>query len=202
MRSFILLGIFMSVLTGPPGFAAETVADREIAGAFADLKKYEVLLTGPTPPTKPTASRTLRLLKLTRERLDASDHQHDPSWIEADARLVSLVSRLEAIRTGGANPASVTEAQPEQRAARAAAPNGPRKMIAQQRTRLTRLIREIAGATETLDQNGVEHFQNPAYVEKQLAALSRYQEVLAQFDDFAADPDVVKAGGQWCSLSA
>lgn len=185
--------LFLSLLGCIPLSAAEP-ADSQIKGAMMDIEKYEAQFAGQTSSNASTVNRTLKLLGLTRERLDSSPNKSDPSWLEADARLTVLTQHLQSLANpSSANPApgpapTITAPQPAQPVAGA-------QMISQQRVRIQKLIRDIASATETMDQNGVGPFQDAAYVDQQNAILARFKESLALYSEFPNDSDVVEAAG-------
>ena len=74
--ALVVIGILSSGI--PYVFAAP---DRETRAAIADIVRYEKQFAGQTSVSKPTAKRTIRLLKITKQRLDGADNKSDPSWV-------------------------------------------------------------------------------------------------------------------------
>lgn len=192
----VLLFSSLAFLTAPAAFAADP-ADSNIAGAVADLDRFEGQLASGGTVSKSTANRTLKLLKLTRQRLDGSDNKADPSWTEADARLEALAGQLKAVLEGG----SAAQSAPQPPAASAQSPTAPaassspsgQEMISQQRVRIKKLKRDIESLSQTTDQNGALPFQDGDYVVRLEQRDAYFAEQLAKYDQFAADPDVQAA---------
>ena len=92
-------------------------ADAQIKGALYDIDKYEKQFAGQNPVNAVTVNRTLKLLRLTRQRLDSSPNQGDASWLDADSRLKALVARLESATSSSTSPASSTPVASEARTA-------------------------------------------------------------------------------------
>ncbi|RVU39579.1 hypothetical protein EOI86_10230 [Hwanghaeella grinnelliae] len=181
----------------PLATAAEP-ADSNIAGAVADLDRFEGQLSSGSTVSKSTANRTLKLLKLTRQRLDGSDHKADPSWTEANARYEALVAQLKAVLDGSAK----VQSAPQSSASGATtsppattAPSTGETMISQQRVRIKKLKRDIESLSQTTDQNGAMPFQDGDYVARLEQRDAYFTEQLAKYDQFAADPDVEAAAG-------
>jgi len=186
--------------------------DRNVSSALTDITKYEEQFAGQTSVSKTTARRTLKLLTLTRQRLDsAADHSH-PAWVEADERHKRLVEFLNNVITPGQTtttapapepktpketaskpmPSASQASKPAQPAARKQAP--AKRMISQQRVRVKKLQRDIASASDTLNKAGPKPFQDARYVAKAEQRLNNFSVSLGKYNDFAGDPDVVAAG--------
>ncbi len=182
--------LFMAVAA--LGNAAEP-ADQDIRAAMIDISKYESQFSGNQQPSKLTINRTLKLLKIPKQRLDASSNKSHASWQEANQRYNNLVAHLNTLlspqATTTAAPTPTRQPQPQTRPAQTQSA----QMISQQRVRVTKLKRDIASAIQTIDQAGVKPFQDPAYVQKLEAAAQRYQQNLAKYDAFKSDPDVIAA---------
>ena len=203
--SFILL---LSCLFFAGLLAAQTPVDSQVANALADIEKYESQFAGKTNVNPSTIKRSLKLLELTRGRLDSSVNQSDPSWIETDARYKALVGQLNAMLSPGAAPTApaVTTAASVPAAADAAAPvsqaavaspavavapaTAAPQMISQQRVRLKKISRDIDSRLQTMDKNGVKPFQSPEYVDKFQNSLDNFKLSMTKYSDFAGDPDV------------
>lgn len=174
---------------------ASEPADGNIRDALADIQRFEQQV-GTGSVSRNTANRTLKLLNLTRQRLDASGNREDPSWIEADTRLTALVARLSGDSTASSQTAPPTRAAPQVSTpqptapARPAATSSAPQMISQDVARLKKLLRDINSATETIDQAGVRPFQDPEVVARYQASADRSREMLARYDAFAEHPDV------------
>lgn len=171
-------------------------ADNQIKGAILDLERYEAQFLGKSAASASSVNRSLKLLTLTRQRLDSSPNTSHPSWVEADQRYKTLVAHLKNLASGdvgasaSADPAPKPQA-PRPRTATASPSNQP--MISQYRVRIKKIQRDIASVFDTMDKGGVKPFQDPAYVRKFESDALRFQESLAKYDQWKADPDVVRA---------
>ena len=170
-------------LIGMAAMAAEPTVEM----VLKDIARYEQQTAG--TESKPTAQRTLKLLRLTRQRLDGAENQQDPAWIDADKKLQALQSRLQRVSQGGkaapiTPPVAQSTNQPTSTAT--AAP----EMISHQRVKLKKLARDIGSATDTVDKNGPKPFQSVQYRDQQEKKLQHYQQQLTKFEAFAADPQV------------
>lgn len=182
---------------------AESSMDRNVKSALDDISKYEEQFLSKSKASKPSIKRTLKLLKLTRQRLDDVDDQAHPAWIEADQRFNNLQDHLNLLLDPGSVPtpksASTTAssgsssvAKPKvQNTTTASAP--AKQMISQQRVRIKKLDRDIKSATDSLDKAGPKPFQDPAYVAQYEKRLANFENMLSRYQEFASDPDVVNA---------
>ncbi len=184
---------------------ADTGIDRQVKNALADITKYEQQFAGQTSVNKNSVKRTLKLLKLTRQRLDsAADHSH-PSWLEADERHTALVTHLNNLLTPAKAPAAppvtttksgttatATEA-PAQSSPTSATPAPAKQMISQDHVRIKKLTRDITSVTETVDKAGPKPFQDPLYVEKNQKTLNSFHQSLGRYADFPDDKGVIAA---------
>lgn len=186
---------FVSVILGPQWVLAEDPVDSHVKNALADIERYENQFAGKTSVNASTIKRTLKLLKLTRERLDSSTHQSHASWIQADKRYKALVSRLNAFLDSGGNSQSQEKKEAEDKtgSAGASSQDPPKQMISYYRVRIKKISRDIQSRIDTLDNNGPKPFQDPAYVTKVQKTAQGFRESLAKYDDFKTDPDVVAA---------
>ncbi|MBO0333876.1 hypothetical protein J0X12_09635 [Sneathiella sp. CAU 1612] len=198
MKKLLLAGfLFVFILTG----TAFADVDRNVTAALADIEKYEQQFAGQTTASKTNVNRVLKLLKITRQRLDKAPDHSQPAWQEADQRYNALVTHMNGLlNPSGAtsNAPTTTPSAPTNASSPAAAsttsPNTPPKqMISHQRVQVKKLKRDIESATDTVDKAGPIPFQDPAYVEKIETAVGRYQGSLGKFSEFEDDPDVVAA---------
>lgn len=193
MRRGHLLALIFLFVARVSANAAEP-ADAQIKSALADIQKFEAQFAGNSSPNPATVNRTLKLLALTRERLDGSPNRDHASWIETDARLKTLVSRLQSFLAPA--PASAPTADPavapppQATSTNLAAP----QMISQDRVRIQKLVRDVASAADTLARNGAKPFQGAEYVQEQVRVLEIFKASLAAYSDFSADADVIEAG--------
>lgn len=82
---FGLLGVVFSHAAEP--------ADNQIKGALYDTEKYEKQFGGQSSANPSSVNRSLKLLNLTRQRLDSSPNKTDASWIEANNRYNALLNK-------------------------------------------------------------------------------------------------------------
>ncbi len=185
-------------------FAAEDI-DRNVSAALADIEKYEQQFAGQSAASKNNVNRALKLLKITRQRLDgAKDHTH-PSWQEADQRYNALVTQLNDLL----NPSSAGQSSTAPSSAPATKASNttnnttstaPKQMISHHRVQVKKLKRDIESATDTVDKAGPKPFQDPQYVEKVDNAVGRFQGTLGKFAEFKDDTDVVAAANALATL--
>ena len=182
-------------LVGAAWSCAQAPADGQIKSALADIEKYERQFAGNAPANPSTVKRTLKLLGLTRQRLDGSSNQSDASWIEADRRYKELVARLHGILTPAPSAAPVATPQvgtPPPPTAPVSA-NAPKEMISQFRVRLKKITRDIESRIETMNQGGVKPFQDPAYVAQFEQSGGNFRTALAKYTEYRGDADVEAA---------
>ncbi len=171
--------------------AAEPV-DNHVKNALLDIARYEKQFAGKTSASASMVKRSLKLLTLTRQRLDGSPNKSHASWVEADKRLKALVTRLNQFLSPGA-PAK-TEAPPKTADAKKAPSTGPpRQMISQYRVRIKKVARDIQSRSDTMDKGGVKPFQDAEYVSKLQKSAGSFRASIAKYADFKDNPDVVAA---------
>ncbi len=163
--------------------------DREIIAAVADIAKYEKQFAGKTSVSKSTANRTLKLLKITKQRLDRSDDKSDPSWVIADKRYNRLVIYLDQFINPQAEAQS-TAAQKPVTTKPVASGQQAVQMISQQRVRVIKLGRDIESNIDSIDKNGVKPYQDPKYVAKYQELFDRHTQSFSKYVQFAGDPNV------------
>ena len=91
--------IFTAVLlAGGIGTAVATEpADNIIKGALSDVARFEQQSQGLTAARKSNIRRILKLMTITRDRLDGSGNKSHESWRQADQRLKALRAQLEGL---------------------------------------------------------------------------------------------------------
>lgn len=193
--------LFFFILTG----MALADVDRNVTAALSDIEKYEQKYSGQASASKTNINRDLKLLKLTRQRLDGAPDHSQPEWKEAAQRYNALVTHLNSMLKPSGGTTSTTTAAPKSSTAPASTATtssntAPKQMISQQRVHIKKLKRDVESATDTVDKAGPKPFQDPAYVQKIDNALVRFQGTYAKFTDFKDDPDVVAAGNSLATL--
>lgn len=174
-------------------------ADARIKAALYDIDRYEKQFAGKTSERATVVRRVLKLLTISRGKLDASPNKSHPSWHEADNRYNILVAHLQSLLNPGGSAGGATApphtTQPTTAKPAVPKPNTrqPAQMISQQRARVKKLYRDINSAVNTLDQGGVKPFQDQTYVKKFTDAADRYQQSLNKYEAFASDLDVQTA---------
>lgn len=182
--------LFFFVCFVAQGWGAGAPADAQIKAALDDIQKFETQFPVGANVNPANASRTLKLLALTRQRLDSSPNRSHASWHEASTRLDALINRL---KSGGTPTSSATTAPATPAPAGAPRAGSGSTMISQDRVRLQKLARDIASAADTLDHGGVKPFQASDYVEEQLTIAASFRNRLDGYADFANDAEVVAA---------
>lgn len=206
LTSVLYLSLFMMI----GATFASAADDKIIQDALTDIQKYEQQFAG-TTANKSSVNRTLKLLTLTRHRLDSAADHTQPAWQQADQRYNALVAHLNNLANpaAGGSQSGAAASQPAATTAPSAATSTPstaktpgsgsggsgtRQMISQQRVQIKKLDRDIKSATDTVDKAGPKPFQDPDYVQKIDNALERFRGSFAKFTEFEGDPDVVNAG--------
>ncbi len=198
MKKIILILSF-SLLFSILGLFSAEPADNQIKGAIVDIEKYEKQFGTQTSTNPSSIRRSLKLLTLTRQRLDGSPNKSHESWIEADKRYIALVAHMNKLANGGAtasasaSTASRPSAPARQTVSNTSAQQSTQPMISQYRVRIKKIQRDIASVWDTMDKGGVKPFQDPEYVKKFEASALRIQESIAKYDPWKSDPDVVLA---------
>jgi hypothetical protein len=194
----LISAVFLSFIFISGTAFAET--DRNVTAALTDIEKYEQKYAGQASASKTNINRDLKLLKLTRQRLDSAADHSQPEWQQADQRYKALVAHLNNMLnpSSGSSSATTTTSSATKTTNAPAAPTSnsnaaPKQMISHQRVQVKKLKRDIESATDTFDKAGPKPFQDPAYVQKVDNALNRFRSTLAKFGDFKDDPDVIAA---------
>jgi len=188
----LLLVIFSSVTS----VSDASPADKQIESALADISKYENQFSGKTTVSSSTVKRTLKLLGLTRQRLDDSSNQASPSWLEADTRYNNLVDKLNGFLTPqkstASTPAATAPATTQQNTASTNS-SGNTQMISQQRVRIKKIRRDIVSSIVTLDKNGSKPFQDEIYVAGLQDKVDQFKQSLGKYKEFSTDSEVIAA---------
>ena len=192
--------LFAAWMFLPGSIWATEPVDSQVRSALADIAKYENQLAGQTSANAVSVKRSLKLLTITRQRLDSSPNKSDPSWIEADERYNALVARLNQLLSPRASATALSSAPPiptasaQPQAAASAATSGARpQMISQYRVRIKKIIRDIDSRYDTLDKGGIKPFQDAEYVRQFEQNATSFGESIGRYADFPDDPDVIAA---------
>ncbi|MBL4850877.1 MAG: hypothetical protein JKY90_01155 [Gammaproteobacteria bacterium] len=189
---FLLLVVFCSVTS----ISVASPADKQVESALADISKYEDQFAGKATVQSNTIKRTLKLLGLTRQRLDSSTNQASPSWQEADVRYNNLVEKLNGFLVPQKSTASKSAAAAPVTTQQNTAPktsNSTTQMISQQRVRIKKINRDIISSTDTIDKNGPKPFQDVEYVSKWQKKVDQFKQSLSKYKDFSTDSKVIAA---------
>ncbi|WP_282608762.1 hypothetical protein [Pelagibius sp. Alg239-R121] len=188
-------------------------ADNIIKNSLSDIVRFEQQAQGLTAARRSNVRRLLKLMTITRDRLDSSANQDHASWKEADQRLSGLRSQLKNL----IEPATATTpqkvpsqsgtvggqtTQPAQAKGRNSAAQQPdvRPLVSGERVRVKKLARDLANVRDNIVTEGPSHLQaqqNLAQLKKRFdqfsAAIKRYPQI--------DDPDVQKARQEYQALS-
>lgn len=197
MKKIFATSIYL-IIFGLVAATAFPQTDRQIENALSDIEKYEKQFRGKSTASASSVKRALKLLTLTRQRLDSSSNHSSPSWQKADVRYHRLVEYLNSlldpknsvVKTPGQASGKQSTAQKSVASATRAE---NRKMISQQRVRIKKLNRDILSAIDTLDKGGPKPFQDSGYLNKQLQRVERFKAALSRYRDYSDDPDVISA---------
>ncbi len=191
MKKLLIAVLVCWALGSAWSLAAEPV-DNHVKNALLDIDKYEKRFAGKTSANASTVKRTLKLLSLTRQRLDGSPNKSHASWLEADKRLKTLVAKLNQFLSPGASKEA--QAPPKTAEVKKNPSTGPpRQMISQYRVRIKKIARDIQSRSDTMDKGGVKPFQNAEYVSQLQKSADSFRASIAKYADFKDDPDVVSA---------
>lgn len=177
--------------------------DSQVKNALVDIERYESQFSGKPAPSASTAKRTLRLLNLTRERLDGSPNKSHSSWKNADQRLKSLFAYLEGAVNGTASGKSSASPTPPKSPVVSSQPrsSAPAQMISQQRVRIKKIQRDIESRIATIDKAGPKPFQSSDYVAQVERSAQSFAEAVAKYAEYKSDPDVVAAFNSLTTLN-
>lgn len=204
MRNLKMLTAIAIFLCSPALAGAAEPADSQIKGAMDDITRIESQFSGTTTPRESVINRTLKLLQLTRQRLDSSTNRTHESWLLADQRYKAIVKTLQSLLTKSGNESSATLATGAGNEEVKTSTDKPKTkssektatMISQDRTRIKKLVRDIGSAAASLDQGGPKPFQDPVYVQKFASASAGFHQSLQKYAAFSQDPDVQQASAE------
>jgi hypothetical protein len=178
-------------------FALEP-ADSKIKGALGDIERYEKQFVGKSNPRASNIKRALKLLNLTRQRLDSSSNKSHESWVIADQRYTALVGGLKSfLENSGNKTTQSTSSKSTTNSSSVSTSNSTtstKAMISQDHVRVKKLARDIESALDTMNRAGVKPFQDPSHVKKFENASQKFNKSLSKYSAFAEDPGVKKAG--------
>jgi hypothetical protein len=192
MKKIMMSALVCWVLGSGWSLAAEPV-DNHVKNALLDIARYEKQFAGKTSAIASTVKRSLKLLTLTRGRLDQSPNKSHESWIEADKRYKALVTRLNGFLSPSGSANTQTASKEASATKTPPAPGPPRPMISQYRVRIKKITRDIQSRIDTMNTGGVKPFQDSEYVKTFQQSADRFRESIAKYADFKDDPDVVGA---------
>lgn len=95
MNRLITIGFVYWVL-GSSWSLAEDPVDNQVKNALADIARFETHFSGKSSVSASQVKRTLKLLTLTRQRLDKSTNQSHTSWKATDGVLESSCDQAGA----------------------------------------------------------------------------------------------------------
>lgn len=197
MKTIMYILLICSVLSSGWVGAASN-ADRQIENVVADISRYEKQFAGQASVSPNTIKRTLKLLGLTRQRLDSVADQSSPAWQQADTRYNTLLNQLKGmLASGGAQqstPASTPSASGTvKKTTKKPTAAAPKQMIAQYQIRVKKLKRDVDSVFVTMDTQGVKPFQDPKYVQKYMKSLNQFKDAIKKYTEFSSHPTVVAA---------
>ena len=196
MKKIILLVLLGSYLCGSL-VGASSHEDRQISNALNDIVKYEKQFAGKTSVRSNTIKRSLKLLGLTRQRLDGISDQSKPTWKEADQRYTILVKHMNDLLSVGSSK-KTTNSSSGSAAAPVTSSSGststtPKQMISQQKVRIVKIKRDVESVIDTIDKAGVKPFQDKKVVQKYQKSLDRFNQSISKYSEFTSVPSVVAA---------
>lgn len=176
--------------------------DSQVKNALVDIERYESQFSETPAPSASTAKRTLRLLNLTRERLDASSNKSHASWRNADQRLNKLIAYLNGAVSGTASAPSAVPARTSKPVVTSqTGSTAPAQMVSQQRVRIKKLQRDIESRIATIDKAGPKPFQSSDYVAQVERSAKSFADAVAKYAEFQNDLDVVAAMNSLATLN-
>lgn len=187
---------FLSFILAGPLLCGVEPADSRIKGALIDIERYEREFGTATSARATNVNRALKLLSLTRQRLDESPNTGHSSWVEADERYNKLVAHMNELLSPGtaSQPAASAPTRPAVETANQS--GGKPQMISQYRVRIQKIARDIESSRQTMDQAGPKPFQDPEHVSGLERRAATFQESIDKYVEFNEDPDVIAATGK------
>lgn len=175
-------------------------ADRQTTSSMADIQRFESQSAGYTARQKVNIRRTLKLMSITRQRLDSSPNRSDPAWIEADRRFKALASRLNGLLSGTSSSATGTtqtapatagkSASSASRPAASTAVPRTKQLVSGQRVQLKRLARTIDGLRKDMVRSGPSPLQDGRNVQRYNQRLKQFADEIGRYADYGKDPDI------------
>lgn len=191
-----------------------SAADRQTTSSMADIQRFESQSAGYTARQKANIRRTLKLMSITRQRLDSSPNRSDPAWVEADRRYKALASRLNGLLSGASGGTATTN-QAGTSAARPSASSAPRpaasasasgaatkRLVSGQRVQLKRLARTIEGLRKDMVRSGPSPLQDGRNVKRYNQRLKQFADEIGRYAEYGKDPDIGAAVTAYQALVA
>ncbi len=208
------------LLAGGIGTAvAAEPADNIIKGALSDVARFEQQSQGLTAARKSNIRRILKLMTITRDRLDGSGNKSHESWRQADQRLKALRAQLEGLlapaqaqQPSAKQPPAATDANPSAQPAQAQKPvqsgtntgnaqqTDVRPLVSGERVRVKKLARDIANVRNGIVTEGPSHLQAPDNFAKLKKRFDQFTTALKRYPQLD-DPDVQTARREYQALS-
>ncbi len=189
---YFLLVILLCVATNS-AFANDA---HEIKNILYDITKYEKQFAGKTTARKTNVNRALKLLTLTRQRLDQLSDKTDPGWKMADQRHKQLISKLNGFLKQN-SAVAIDNSSPVDESAKAVNRSSAKSaMISQQRVRIKKIKRDIESVIASMDAGGVKPFQSADYVDRYKKSYDRHKQSLMKYNQFSSDADVISANNK------
>ena len=185
MKKLLMFVVVIWVVSSGWSLAAEPV-DSYVKSALSDIERYEKQFAGKTSANASTVKRSLKLLGLTRGRLDQSSNKSHESWVEADQRYKVLVDKLNGLLSGGdsANTPATEGAGNAQKTAPGAAQTAALAIdpVYQERVALVKEVEATAALYEANYQKALALVRMPkaATTDAELTRIAR--ETLSQYD--------------------
>lgn len=209
LRQFLCL-LFLACTVGV--LMAEDAPDSVTRSAIDDLRRYEQQASQLTSAQTSHARRILKLVNLSHERLQQSDHSASPAWQQTDAgyrqlqlRLDGLVNSVTADSTSTGNTSLVTSTQEEKAATSQfveTAPEASRvvpELVSGQRVQLKKLARDMTAVGESLVTEGPSVFQDADTVKAFQKRFQQFGEAMQRYPQ-RDDQDVVVAQAAYDKL--
>lgn len=203
-RIFTCMTLTCSLLIASASLAATPPADNQIKSAQADIARFEQQASEfSAASSKSSIRRMLKLMKITRQRLEGSANKSHPSWREADQQFIALQARLQAFIDGdrAPQPASAGSSRPATPPAAIKAASG-KQLVSGQRVQVKKLARDINNARQTIDNTGPSPMQDGRVVARYNKALKKYANALSRYKGFAPDPDIGAAVAEYKAFVA
>lgn len=192
MKSFRNLSFFIALCAALFSNHALANNERELKHINNDLLKYEQQFSGKTSARASNVKRSLKLLRLTRQRLDQIANKKSAPWQQSDKRYQQLVQHLNGL-VGQKKPQAKQALKPSVKTRAPSSGSVAKQMLSQQRVRIKKIKRDIEAVIDVLNKGGVKPFQSKEYVNKYKKSYERHQQSLAKYDSFRVDAAVEDA---------